>query len=110
MVPSQDLAAACVGGTSANQSDIIAALVRTITVGHDKVTIEINRRTLADRLLDHEELSASVVESRRPIIIAHFDSTPGKAPGFFSLWEKLTRRSPDVRAISGRGGQGMTNI
>jgi hypothetical protein len=62
MVPSQDLAAACVGGTSANQSDIIAALVRTITVGHDKVTIEINRRTLADRLLDHEELSASVVE------------------------------------------------
>ena len=42
------------GGSLASQAEIVAALVRRVTVAQDKVTIEIGRKALAARLLDQE--------------------------------------------------------
>ena len=59
----------CDAGSFASQSEIIAALVRRITVAQDKVTIEIDRKALAERLLDQEASSTSRGKNRRPITI-----------------------------------------
>ena len=39
--------------------EIVAALVRRVTVAQDQVTIEIDRKGLAERLLDQEASSTS---------------------------------------------------
>jgi site-specific DNA recombinase len=48
------LAGACDSVSFASHSEIVAALVRRVTVAQDQVTIEIDRNGLAERLLDHE--------------------------------------------------------
>ena len=48
------LADACESGSFASHLEIVAALVRRITVAQDQVTIEIDRKGLAERLLDQE--------------------------------------------------------
>jgi hypothetical protein len=63
------LAEACVEGSSARQSDIIAALVRRIAVAHDKITIEIEPDALAKGLLDQAAISNWAVKNHRPILI-----------------------------------------
>ena len=63
------IAAACDMGSFASQSEIIASLVHRITVAQDKVTIEIERKKLAERLLDQEALSTSEVKDRQAIMI-----------------------------------------
>ena len=63
------LAEACEAASVAEQSEIIAALVRRVSVARDKVTIEIDRRALAARLLDREAVSKSGAKSRGAITI-----------------------------------------
>jgi DNA invertase Pin-like site-specific DNA recombinase len=62
------LAEACDTGSPTSQSEIIAAIVARITIAQNQVTIEIDRKALADRLLDKEALSNSEAE-RQPIMI-----------------------------------------
>jgi site-specific DNA recombinase len=63
------LADTCVEGSSASQSDIIAAHVRRIAVAQDKVTIEIEPNALAKGLLDQEAISDWEAKTHRPIVI-----------------------------------------
>ena len=63
------LAEACEAASVAEQSEIIAALVRRVSVARDKVTIEIDRQALAARLLDQEAVSKSNGKSRGAITI-----------------------------------------
>jgi site-specific DNA recombinase len=51
------LADTCEAASFAEQSEIVAALVRRVSVAQDKVTIEIDRQALAARLLDQEAVS-----------------------------------------------------
>jgi DNA invertase Pin-like site-specific DNA recombinase len=51
------------------QREIVAALMRHVTVAQDKVTIEIERKVLAERLLDHEALSMSGPKNRGAITV-----------------------------------------
>lgn len=53
----------------ADYLEIIAALVRRVTVARDKIAIEIGRDSLADHLLGQEALSASQAKSHQPITI-----------------------------------------
>jgi site-specific DNA recombinase len=66
---SSKLAEACDAGSFSSQSEIIAGLVRRITVAHDKVTIEIEWKALVERLLDREAGSPSEAKSRGAITI-----------------------------------------
>ena len=64
------LADECESGSFASQVEIVAALVRRITVAQDQVTIEIDRKALAERLLDQEATSQlQRAKNRRPIMI-----------------------------------------
>ena len=63
------LADACEAASFAEQLEIINALVRRVSVAQDKVTIEIDRQTLAARLLDQEAVSKSGAMSRGAITI-----------------------------------------
>jgi site-specific DNA recombinase len=63
------LADACEAASFAEQLEIITALVRRVSVAQDKVTIEIDRQTLAARLLDQEAVSKSGAKSRGAITI-----------------------------------------
>ena len=63
------LADECELGSFAAYLEIVAALVRRITVAQDRVTIEIDRKALTDRLLDQEGLPTSKGENRRRITI-----------------------------------------
>lgn len=63
------LAEGCDAASFAEQSEIITALVRRVTVAQDKVTIEIDRKALAELLLDQETLSASEAKDHRAIMI-----------------------------------------
>ena len=49
--------------------EVVASLVRRVTVAQDQVTIEIDRKGLAERLLDQEATSTSMAQARRPILI-----------------------------------------
>ena len=44
----------CDAGSFASHLEIVAALVRRVTVAQNQVTIEIDRKALAERLLDQE--------------------------------------------------------
>jgi site-specific DNA recombinase len=63
------LADAYEAGSFAEQSEIIAALVRRVCVARDQVTIEFDRQALAARLLDREAVSKSGAKSRGAITI-----------------------------------------
>ena len=63
------LADVCEAGSFASQSEIIASLVHRLTVAQDKVTIGIEQKALADRLLHLEARSTSVAVKPRPIMI-----------------------------------------
>jgi hypothetical protein len=63
------LAAACESGSLANQVEIVAALVRRVTLAQEQVTVEIDRKALAECLLDREPASQLKGEDRRPIEI-----------------------------------------
>jgi site-specific DNA recombinase len=63
------LAEVCEAGSFASQVEVVACLVQRITVAQDQVTIEIDRKGLAERLLDREASSASEAENRRPIML-----------------------------------------
>jgi hypothetical protein len=63
------LADTCDTGSFAKQAEIVAALVRRITVAQDRVTIEIALTALAERLLDQESFLPSKAENSRPILI-----------------------------------------
>jgi site-specific DNA recombinase len=63
------LADVCEAASVAEQSEIVAALVRCVSVARDKVTIEIDRQALAARLLDQEAVSKSGAKSRGAITI-----------------------------------------
>ena len=52
------LATSCDTGSPASQSEIVAALVRRITLAQDRVTIEIKHEGLVERLLEKEAPSA----------------------------------------------------
>ena len=51
------LADACESGSFASQLEIVAALVRRVTIAQDQVTIEIDHKGLAERLLDQKASS-----------------------------------------------------
>jgi hypothetical protein len=63
------LADACDAGSPASQLEIVTALVRRITVAQDQVTIEIDRKSLTDRVHDRKAPSTSETENRRLITI-----------------------------------------
>jgi site-specific DNA recombinase len=67
LVRAAKLADACDAGSFASRAEIVAALVRRITVAQDQVTIEIDRNTLAERLLDQESASISASKNRGSI-------------------------------------------
>ena len=52
-----DLANTCDAGSFARQLELVAALVRRVTIGQDQVTIEIDPNHLAERLLDQKASS-----------------------------------------------------
>ena len=58
------LAEVCDEASFASQVEVVASLVRRVTVAQDKVTIEIERQALAGRLLDQEAVSASEAKNR----------------------------------------------
>ena len=63
------LADGCESGSFASHLEIIASLVRRITVAQDLVTIEIDHNGLVERLLDQEPASGSEAKVHRPIMI-----------------------------------------
>jgi site-specific DNA recombinase len=63
------LADACDAGSFGSQSEIVASLVRRITVAQNQVTIKIERIALAHRLLDQEAPSTSEAKDRQAITI-----------------------------------------
>ena len=64
------LAGGCEWASFASHMQIIATLVRRITVAQDKVTIEIDCDTMADHLLGQEARAASQTKNHRPMIVA----------------------------------------
>ena len=60
---------ACESGSLASYLEIIAALVRRVTIAHDQVTIEIDTKGLAELLLDQEASSHSREKKQQPILI-----------------------------------------
>ncbi|BAQ16684.1 MULTISPECIES: recombinase family protein [Methyloceanibacter] len=63
------LADACVARSAASQAEVVAALVRRVTVAQDKVAIEMARKAIAARLLNQEVVATSVVKGRGSIKI-----------------------------------------
>ena len=63
------LAEVCDAGSFASQVEVVASLVRRVTVAQSQVTIEIDRKGLAERLLDQKASSTSKAENRRPIML-----------------------------------------
>ena len=63
------LADGCESGSFASHLEIVAALVRRVTIAQDQVTIEIDRDGLAERLLDQKASLNSRAKDRRPILI-----------------------------------------
>ena len=61
------LAETCDDGSTADQIEIVSALVHHITVAQDKVTIEVFQRALAALLLDQELASPSKTKDRCPV-------------------------------------------
>jgi hypothetical protein len=59
----------CESGSFAKHPEIVAALVRRITIAQDQVTIEIDRNGLAERLLGQEASPRSRGKDDRPILI-----------------------------------------
>ena len=62
------LANACVSGSLVSQMEIVSGLVRRATVAQERVTIEINRKSLAEHLLD-QKVSSLREKDRLPISI-----------------------------------------
>ena len=63
------LAEVCDAGSFASQVEVVASLVRRVTVAQSQVTIEIDRKGLAERHLDQEASSTSEAENRRQIML-----------------------------------------
>ena len=63
------LADACEAGSFTSQSEIVAALVRRITVAQDQLTIEIDHDGLVERLLGQDARSQSRGKDHSPILI-----------------------------------------
>lgn len=63
------LADACKAGSPASEAAIVTALVRRILVAQDKLTIEVERKILTERLLDQDVTSASETRTRSSLTI-----------------------------------------
>jgi site-specific DNA recombinase len=63
------LADGCDAGSFARRLELIATLVRRVTIGQDQVTIEIDPNHLAERLLDQEALTQSRGKNHSPILL-----------------------------------------
>jgi site-specific DNA recombinase len=63
------LADACDSGSFASYRELVAALVRCITIAQDQVTIEIGRSGLAQLLLDQEASAQSRAKDHSPVLI-----------------------------------------
>ena len=59
----------CDAGSHEGRSEAVAVLVRRVTVAQNQVTIEIDRKSLADRMLDQEAVPNSDAANHRPIMI-----------------------------------------
>ena len=59
----------CDAGSHERRLKVVAALVRRVTVAHNQVRIEIDRKVLADRLLDQQSVSTSDAKNRGSIAI-----------------------------------------
>ena len=65
----EKLAEMCDAGSVADQVEIIAAHVQRITVAQDRIAIEVDRKTLAARLLNQDAVPASKARKRGAITI-----------------------------------------
>jgi DNA invertase Pin-like site-specific DNA recombinase len=58
----------CESGSFASQSEVVASLIRRIEIAYDRVSIKIDRRALAKRVMD-QEVSLSAAANQRSIEI-----------------------------------------